>query len=92
MNRVSFRIHANLFKTICHELCSVATVAEYNEKKKWLDEIANICLEILQWITWWDARKYYVFPSFRYFGYSDGTLAESGNSMLHAIMAIGSCV
>ena len=45
VNRVSFTIgpiYRDLFKSICHETCSIATVAEYNKKKKWLDEIANI--------------------------------------------------
>ena len=63
-------------------MCSVATVAEYNEKKKWLDELANIFSNITWWRTWWDARKYHMFPAFRHFGYSIVTLAESGNSML----------
>ena len=34
VNKVSFRIsdiYRDLFKSICHEICSVATVAEYNE-------------------------------------------------------------
>ena len=42
VNRISFRIGPNyrdLFKSICHETSSYATAAEYNEKKKWLDEI-----------------------------------------------------
>ena len=45
VNRTSFRIsdsYRDLFKSICHKMCSVATIAEYNKKKKWLDEIANI--------------------------------------------------
>ena len=54
VSRVFFRIgpsYRDLFKSICHEMCSVATIAEYNEKKKWLDEIANIFPNISQWIT-----------------------------------------
>ena len=53
VNRVSFRIAASyrdLFKSICHAMCSVATVAEYIEKKKWLNEIANIFPDISQWL------------------------------------------
>ena len=60
VNRVSFRIspsYRDLFKSICHRMCSVATMAEYNEKKKWLDEIANIFPDISWWLTWWDARS-----------------------------------
>ena len=37
VNRVSFRIgpsYRDLFKSICHGMCSVAIVAECNEKKK----------------------------------------------------------
>ena len=85
VNRVSFRIkesYRHIFKSICHEMCSIATIAEYNEKKEWLDEIANIFLNIMPWITWWDARKYHMFPAFRCFSYSNVTLAEYGNSTL----------
>ena len=63
-------------------MCSVATIGEYNEKKKWLDEIANIFPDITSWINWWDARNYHMFPAFRYFSYSNVTLSMSGNSML----------
>ena len=51
-------------------------------KKKWLEEIDNIFLDITSWIDWWDVRKYHMFPAFRHFGYSNVTLPESGNSML----------
>ena len=81
VNRASFRIsdsYRNLFKNICHKMCSIATVGEYSEKKKWLDEIANIFPDITSWIDWCDARKYHMFPAFRHFGYSNVTLAESG--------------
>ena len=53
VNRMSFRIgpsYRDLFKSICYGMCSVATVAEYNEKKKWLDEIANIFPGISLWL------------------------------------------
>ena len=84
VNRASFSIsnsYRDLFKNICHKLCSISTVGKY-EKKKWLDEIATIFLDITSWINWWDARKYHMFPTFRLFGYSNVTLAESCNSML----------
>ena len=85
VNRVPLKISdscTDIFKNICHEMCSAATVGEYNNKKKWLEEIANILLEISSWINWWDARKYHIFPVFRHLGYSNVTLAESGNSTL----------
>ena len=63
-------------------MCSVTTVGEYNEKNKWLDEIANIFPDITSWINWWDAKKYHMFPAFRHFNYFNVTLAESGNSTL----------
>ena len=91
VNRVSFRIgpgYRDLFKTICHEMCSIATIAEYNEKKKWLDEIAHIFPNISQWLTWWYAKKYQMFPAFRSFGYLNVTLAESGDSMLKHCMQL----
>ena len=85
VNRASFRIsdsYRDLFKNICHGMCFFATIGEYGEKKKWLDEMAYIFPNIIPWINWWDARKYHMFPAFRCFGYSNITLAESGNSML----------
>ena len=60
VNRASLKIsdsYRDVLKNICHEKCSVATVGEYNNKKKWLEEIANIFPEINSWINWWDARK-----------------------------------
>ena len=66
VNRLSFMIgpsYRDLFKSICYEMCSIATVAVYNEKKKWLDEIVNIFPNISQWLTCWDARKYHMFPA-----------------------------
>ena len=63
-------------------MCSVTTVAEYSGRKKWLEEIANIFPQITSWINWWDARKYHIFPAFRWLGYSNVTLAKSGNSTL----------
>ena len=74
--------YKDVFKNICHELCSVTTVAEYNNRKKWLEEIANIFPQITSWINWWDARKYHIFPAFRCLSYSNVTIAESGNSTL----------
>ena len=37
MNRASFKIgdtYKDVFKNICHEMCSVTTIAEYNNRKK----------------------------------------------------------
>ena len=85
VNRASLRIsdsYRDLFKNICHSMCAVATVGGYNEKKKWLEEIANIFPDITSWINWLDARKYHILPAFRCFGYSNVTLAESGISTL----------
>ena len=53
-NDVSFRIspsYRDIFKGICYGMCSIATVAEYNKKQKWLDEIANIFPDISWWLT-----------------------------------------
>ena len=85
VNRVSLKIgdsYKDVFKNICHKMCSVTTVAEYNDRKKRLGEIANIFPQITSWINWWDARKYHIFPAFKCLGYSNVTLAESGNSTL----------
>ena len=51
VNRVSFRIgpsYRDIFKSISYGMCSIATVAEYNEKNKWLDKIANAFPNISQ--------------------------------------------
>ena len=85
VNRASLKIGDNykgVFKNICHEMCSVTTVAEYNDRKKRLEEIADIFPQITSWINWWDAIKYHIFPAFRWLGYSNVTLAESGNFTL----------
>ena len=90
VNRASLRLrdsYRDVFKNICHKMCSVTTVGEYNKKKKQLEDIANIFPQISSWINWWDARKYHMFPAFRCLGYSNVTLAE----MMHEIMAFGSC-
>ena len=37
VNRASLNIgdsYKDVFKNICHEMCSVTTVAEYNDRKK----------------------------------------------------------
>ena len=68
INRASLKIsdgYRDVFKNICHKMCLVTTVAEHNDKKKWLEEIANIFPQISSWINWWDARKYHMFPAFR---------------------------
>ena len=41
--RVGFR---DEFKNRCNMICKVATVPQYNEQKKQLDETANLFLEI----------------------------------------------
>ena len=87
----SLKIHdsyRDVVKNICHEMCLVATVGKYNDKKKWLEEIANIFQEISSWINWWDARKYHMFPAFRPLGYLNVTVAESGNSTLKWCMQL----
>ena len=46
---MSFKIglsYRDLFKSFCYGMCSVATVAEYNKKKQWLDEIADLFPDI----------------------------------------------
>ena len=85
VNRASLKIgdtYKDVFKNICREMCSITTIAEYNDRKKQLEEIADIFPQITSWINWWDARKYHIFPAFKQLGYSNVTLAESGNSTL----------
>ena len=68
------------FKNICQNMCLVATVEGYNLQKQNLDEFGDKFAVLKNWIRWWHARKYHVFPAFRRFGYCNVTLAESGNS------------
>ena len=85
MNKASLKIGDNykgVFKNICCKMCSVTTVAEYNDRKKQLEEIVDIFPHITSWINWWDARKYHIFPAFRQLGYSNVTLAENDLSTL----------
>ena len=97
VNRVSYRIgssYRDLFKSICYGRCCIATGEEYNEQKQQLDEIANMFPDISQLVTWWDARKYHMFSAFKCFGYSNVTLAKSGNAVLmhHPIMVVRGCM
>ena len=72
VNRASLKIgdtYKGVFKNICCKMCSITTIAEYNDRKKWLEEIADIFPQITSWINWWDARKYHIFPAFRWLGY-----------------------
>ena len=61
---------------------SVATMTEYNEQMKQLDEVAIIFPDISWWVIWWDGTKYHKFSAFGHFGNINVTLAESGNVML----------
>ena len=69
------------FKKICSKVCVVIMIVEYNNKG-YLDEIVNLFPDIERWGTWWDARKYHIFPVFWKFCYSNVTLDESENSTL----------
>ena len=85
VNRVSFRIwlsYRDIFKSICCKMCSIATVVQYSKLKQWLDKVANLFPNISQWLAWWDAMRYHMFPAFKCFGYSTIILAKSGNAML----------
>ena len=85
VNGASLKIsdsYKDVFKNISHEMCSVTTVAEYKDRKKQLEEIANIFPQISSWINWVDARKYHIFSTLRQLSYSNVTLAESGYSTL----------
>ena len=45
VNRASLKIsdsYKDVFKNICYKMFLVTTVAEYNDRKKGLEEIANI--------------------------------------------------
>ena len=61
--RVSFRIgpsYRDLFKSICYGMCPIASIAEYNKQKHWMDDITNIFPDISQRVTWWVVRKYHI--------------------------------
>ena len=64
-------------------MCLIANVAEYNGWEQWMDEIGHLFLDIPWWVTWWDTRKYHMFPAFRWFSYSNVTLTKS-QAMQHS--------
>ena len=76
---VSFR---GKFKNICNKMCTVATVTQYSEQKKLLEEMVNLFPDITRWVAWWDARKYHTFVAFRRFRCSSIMLAKNSNSTL----------
>ena len=68
--------------TLRREWCRVSTLTEYNEIKSRLDCIGGVLSCISNWVDWWHARRYHLFPVFRGFSLSSLNLAEIGHSTL----------
>ena len=55
INKVFFRIgvsYKDNFESMSYEICTIATVSQYNEWKQWLDEITNLLPNISWWVEW----------------------------------------
>jgi hypothetical protein len=70
----------DVFMDLCKQMCKVTTASEYNTALTDLQQVANKNKEILQWIKWWDIRKYTLFPAFRGVGFSGLNLSEAFNA------------
>ena len=68
--------------TLGREWCRVSTLSEYNEIKSRLDCIGEVLSCISNWVNWWHARRFHLFPVFRGFSLSSLNLAEIGYSTL----------
>ena len=68
--------------TLGREWCRVSTLSEYNEIKSRLDCIGGVLSWISNWVNWWHARRFHLFPVFRGFSLSSLNLAEIGHSTL----------
>ena len=68
--------------TLGREWCRVSTLTEYNEIKSRLDCIGGVLSCISNWVNWWHARRYHLFPVLRGFSFSSLNLAEIGYSTL----------
>ena len=70
----------DMFKDICHQLCVVTTVLEYNILKGKLDELSKLAHALEKWIEWWHLRRSHIFGTFQMPGLPRVNLAEQGNS------------
>ena len=68
--------------TLGREWCRVLTLTEHNEIKSRLDCIGGVLSCISNWVNWWHARRFHLFPVFRGFSLSSLNLAEIGHSTL----------
>ena len=68
--------------TLEREWCRVSNLTEYNEIKSRLDCIGRVLSCISNWVNWWHARRFHLFPVFRGFSLSSLNLAEIGHSTL----------
>ena len=71
------------FRELALDLLKVATMQQYNEKVKRLKILADaLPSSVGNWLDWWLARRYNLFPVFRGFCISSLNQAEIGHATL----------
>ena len=76
-------------------MCTIATVWHSTVSKNNGWRIANLFPDISHCMAWWDARKYHMFPAFRYSGYSNihiGQKWQYNTQVLDTVIVIGDCM
>ena len=74
------KISKKEFLNLFYDLHTTAKTTFYNLFKSRIDDIAKLLPGISNWVYWWNARKYHIFPAFRIHGLSKVNLAKRGNS------------
>ena len=70
------------FEMLAMQMLSCITIADYDEIKHRLEQLAALVPSIGNWLQWWSARRYNLFPVFRGYCISSLNLAEIGHSTL----------
>lgn len=76
------------------QLLTVGTLNDYKEIQSRFQVLGAIVPPIKNWIDWWDARRYHLFPVFRGYSISSVNMAEIGHSTLKRnkpIMLVDAC-
>ena len=72
----------------------MSTLNKYAQIKSRLLALGGVLPAITNWINWWDARRYHLFPVFRGYKISSVNMAEMGHSTLKhnkPIMLVNAC-
>jgi hypothetical protein len=71
---------AEEFMNICKQICDASTMRRYNELVQQMYVLAeqHDNTEIPKWYTWWDKRRFHIFPCFRGHFLVNVNLSEQG--------------